>query len=606
LVRVSLVDVIAFVWGYWRRRPFRFATIVLAVSTTVLLEVLVPDRAAALLSSVEDFVGATAPIDAAHRALLELVGVYVALLVAHQVQLRLWMYFAAEVMQELVLDGFSWVQRFSTDWHVNHFAGSTVRKITRGMSAYDRLADALVVELGPPIAMLIGFTIAMSMRHVALGLWFGGMVLVFMGLSAALSLGYVAPANVRAAEADTAMGGALADAITCNPVVKSFGAEAREYERMVDVTWRWRRLARASWSRSVDAGLVQSILLTSMIAVLLTVSLSLLAEGRATLGDVVYVLTTYFLVRISLRNLGWQIRNFQQSVNEIDDLVEFSMTAPQVPDRADAPEFRPGAGEIVFEGVGFHYPKQDHDVFERLDLRIAPGERVALVGESGAGKTTFIKLLQRLYDLDRGAIRIDGQDIAAVRQESLRRHLALVPQEPILFHRSLAENIAYARPGASRGEVIDAARRAHADEFISRLEKGYDTLVGERGIKLSGGERQRVAIARAILSDARILIFDEATSSLDSLTESLIQDAIRALVAGRTAVMIAHRLSTIRQVDRILVFQHGEIIEEGSHDALMARPSGHYRRMYDMQTLGLIDDLGDETQSDLRTALTNA
>ena len=262
---------------------------------------------------------------------------------------------------------------------------------------------------------------------------------------------------------------------------------------------------------------------------------------------------------------------------------------------------------IEFEAVSFRYANQPADTFEDLSISIAAGEKVALVGESGAGKTTFVKLLQRLYNVDRGQIRIDGQDISQCQQETLRRHLSLVPQEPILFHRSLAENISYGRPGATREEIEEAARRAHAHEFISKLTLGYDTLVGERGIKLSGGERQRVAIARAILSEARILLFDEATSSLDSVTEHLIQDAIRSLIEGRTAVMIAHRLSTIRQVDRILVFDRGEIVEEGSHVELMARPGGHYRRMFDMQTLGFIDSEAEEEErwdarlEDLRT-----
>ncbi len=215
------------------------------------------------------------------------------------------------------------------------------------------------------------------------------------------------------------------------------------------------------------------------------------------------------------------------------------------------------------------------------------------MGESGSGKTTFVKLLQRLYDLDSGRILVDGQNIAQVTQESLRERVALVPQEPILFHRTLAENIAYAKPSATHDEIVTAARKAHAHEFIERLEQGYDTLVGERGIKLSGGERQRVAIARAILADCPILILDEATSSLDSVTESLIQDGISNLMEGRTAILVAHRLSTIRSVDRILVFSAGEIVESGSHRELMANASGHCRRMYDMQVLGSLDSEDD-------------
>ena len=202
---------------------------------------------------------------------------------------------------------------------------------------------------------------------------------------------------------------------------------------------------------------------------------------------------------------------------------------------------------------------------------VAPGERVALVGPTGAGTSTFVKLIQRLYDLSGGAIRIDGQDIAAAQQASLRSQIAIVQQEPILFHRTLAENIAYARPGASMAEIERAARLANAHDFITRLPKGYGTLVGERGVKLSGGERQRVAIARAFLADAPILILDEATSALDSESEVLIQQAMGRLMEGRTSIVIAHRLSTVRALDRILVFDKGRIVEEGSHESLYRR-----------------------------------
>ena len=207
-----------------------------------------------------------------------------------------------------------------------------------------------------------------------------------------------------------------------------------------------------------------------------------------------------------------------------------------------------------------------------------PGPTLALVGATGAGKSTFVKLIQRLYDLNGGVIRVDGQDIAKVTQGSLRRAIALVPQDPALFHRSIAENIAYARPGATEAEVRLAARRARAEAFIDRLPQGYDTLVGERGVKLSGGERQRVAIARAFLADAPILVFDEATSSLDVETERAVQAAMEELMAGRTTIVIAHRLSTIRTADRILVFENGRIVEEGRH-ADLRESGGLYARL---------------------------
>ena len=341
----------------------------------------------------------------------------------------------------------------------------------------------------------------------------------------------------------------------------------------------------------MDPVAVQSVLILAMLGGLLAIALGQAADGVTALADLVYVITAYFIVNGYLRELVWEVRTLQRAVNELDDLVQISRTAPQVANRPGARNFEPGPGKIRFRDVSFTYANQSEPIFDGFSVKVAAGEKVALVGESGSGKSTFLKLLQRLYDVDAGRILVDGQDIAGVVQESLRRSIALVPQEPILFHRSIQENIAYGRPEASLDEVIEASRKAHADDFIRRLPSGYDTHVGERGVKLSGGERQRVAIARAILADTPVLILDEATSSLDSITEYLIQDAIANLLQGRTAIVVAHRLSTVRNVDRILVFDSGRIVEEGSHEELMARPEGHYRRLFNMQSLGFVDDL---------------
>jgi ATP-binding cassette subfamily B protein len=266
------------------------------------------------------------------------------------------------------------------------------------------------------------------------------------------------------------------------------------------------------------------------------------------------------------------------------DVAAYMRQPPQILDPELPAPFAPQLGLIRFEGVSFRYQGQSAAVYDAFDLDIRPGERVALVGPTGAGKSTFVKLLQRLYDLDAGRITVDGVDIATVRQSDLRRAIAVVPQDPALFHRTIAENIAYARPDASMDDISLAARRALAHDFIARLPKGYDTLVGERGVKLSGGERQRVAIARAFLADAPILVLDEATSSLDVETEQAVQAATEALMRGRTTLLIAHRLSTIRSADRILVFQNGRIVEDGRHGELIAR-GGVYARLSAVGTM---------------------
>jgi len=272
-----------------------------------------------------------------------------------------------------------------------------------------------------------------------------------------------------------------------------------------------------------------------------------------------------------------------------------------VVERKGAKPLRFRDGEVLFDRVTFRYGAQAEPLFRDFTLRITAGERVGLVGHSGSGKTTFVKLLQRLYDVTDGRILIDGQEIANATQVSLRAQTALVAQDPVLFHRSLAENIAYGRSGATMAEIEHAAQLANAHEFIARQPKGYATLVGERGVKLSGGERQRVALARAFLADAPILILDEATSSLDSESEALIQEAMERLIVDRTAIVIAHRLSTVRMLDRILVFEHGRVVEEGNHEELVRRPGGVYKRLFERQALGLLPD-GNQDQDEAAEA----
>jgi ATP-binding cassette subfamily B protein len=386
----------------------------------------------------------------------------------------------------------------------------------------------------------------------------------------------------------------MADAVTCNAVVKSFGAESREDERLAGVMGKWRRRTLRHWIRGTKSGSMQQVILLVLRASVTGCAVWLWWSGRATAGDVTFVLTSYFVVHGYLRDVGQHVANLQRSVNEMEEMVAMHAHPLGVADRQGALPLRIGEGEVLFDRVTFRYGGQPEPLFRDFSLRIAAGERVGLVGHSGSGKTTFVKLLQRLYDVTDGRILIDGQEIANATQVSLRAQLALVAQDPVLFHRSLAENIAYGRPGASMQEIERAARLANAHEFIARQPKGYATLVGERGVKLSGGERQRVALARAFLADAPILILDEATSSLDSESEALIQEAMERLIldadGGRTAIVIAHRLSTVRMLDRILVFEQGAVVEEGRHDELVQRTGGVYKRLFERQAMGLLPD----------------
>jgi len=581
-------DVLGFTWRHWRRQPWLIAGVAAAMIGATIADVLMPIFAGRLVDAVGLI---DADREAARRAALAALAAILALGLAmialRHLTFRWIIRLTLRIMAAIAQEAFWRVQRFSTEWHANTFGGSVVRRITRGMWAMDLLNDTLLVALMPSAVVLLGFSVLLSLRWPAMGLVVAAGSLTYLGLSMTGVLLYVAPAARLSNRHDTRIGAALADAVTCNVVVKAFGAETREDAALTRVLAKWSRRTQRTWNRATNNGTAQlATLLVLRGAVILTV-LVLCWYGHATPGDVAYVLTSYFVIHGYLRDAGFHIGNLQRSVNEMEELVEMQAEPLGVHDRSDAPAIRISHGAVVFDRVTFRYGAHAHPLFHELSVAIPSGERVGLVGHSGSGKTTFVRLVQRLYDVTGGRILIDGQDIAAVAQASLRAQIAIVPQEPVLFHRSLAENIAYACPDASAAEIERAARMANAHDFIARMPCRYATLVGERGVKLSGGERQRVALARAFLADAPILILDEATSSLDSESEALIQEAIERLLVGRTAMVIAHRLSTVRALDRILVFDRGRVVEEGDHSRLLAQRNGIYRRLFERQVLAL-------------------
>lgn len=577
--RGAFARVLFFAASRWARRPrLLYLTIGLQIVSTG-SDVAIPILTGRLIAAVAD---GTAPWTA-FGGLMALAILSIAAKTAG--------YFAVidltiPTMREVEADAFARIQRLPATWHANTFAGSTVRKITRGAWALDDMGDLLLIEMGPAILVLIGTIGTLTVFRIEVGLVALAGAVIFVAMSLVLTLQWVAPAARLANAQDSRVSGALADAITSNAVVKAHAAEDREDARIARVLSKWAHRTRRTWRRGTWSGLGQDLCLWLLRALVLGGALIAFVQGVAGAGEIAFTVSALAMLDGYLRQIGNHVRNLQKAVNDAEEMVDLMRDDPETDvARPPARALPPRAAALAFSNVDYGYDGAPTPLFTNLNVTIPAGQKVGLVGRSGSGKTTFVKLVQRLHEVTSGAITLEGVDIASVPLAELRRHVALVPQEPLLFHRSLADNIGYARPAASMDEIRAAATKAGAAEFIERLAKGYATEVGERGVKLSGGERQRVAIARAFLSDAPVLIMDEATSSLDSEAEARVANAAERLMEGRTTLVIAHRLATVERMDRILVFDAGRIVEDGTPADLMARRDGLYRALRQRQTL---------------------
>lgn len=398
------------------------------------------------------------------------------------------------------------------------------------------------------------------------------------------------PVNTQAAEAESAETAALADAVTNIDTIRAFGNENYENKRFAKAALKVLN-ANDKLSKEVFKSEALSHVQTNTFRVIAVVAgLMAVTHSNANIS-LLYLLISYTQAIVNqILQFSRIVRNINRSLGDAVEMNGILALKPEIQDSVHTEKDLIHRGSIEFNHVTFYYPEEPDDpLFSDLCLRIKPGEKVGLVGPSGGGKTTITKLLLRFMDIPDGEITIDGQNIAHIRQNDLRHRIAYVAQEPMLFHRSLKDNISYGNLDASEKEIEAVAKMAHAHEFISRLNQGYDTLVGERGIKLSGGQRQRVAIARAMLKNAPILVLDEATSALDSVSEILIQDALWKLMENRTAIVIAHRLSTIQQMDRIIVLDRGKIAEQGTHKELLIH-NGVYSQLWTRQSGGFMAD----------------
>lgn len=495
-------------------------------------------------------------------------------------------HFQTRVAADIYDTCFSYLHRHSVSFFNNSFVGSLVKRVNRFPAAFIGLTDMLLWELGPLAVNAIFISVVLFLRNWILGAAIVAWMIVFAAINYFFSR-YKLKYDIERNKADSRVTAVLADTITNHQNVKFFSAYGREKKYFADVVEDWRRLRKLTWDINQVFEAVQGILIIGLELGVFWLMIRFWQKGGVTVGD--FVLVQAYLMNIFDRfwSLGRLIRRYYEHVADAQEMTEILETPHEIVEVKTAENLSVGKGGIVFSDVSFAYNKT-RQIFSHFNLKVAPGEKVGLVGPSGAGKSTIINLLLRNFDLENGAILIDDQKINRVRLNSLWSAVALVPQDSILFHRTLLENIRYGRPEASDEEVFAAAKLANCHDFICDFPDGYGTYVGERGVKLSGGERQRVAIARAILKNAPILILDEATSSLDSESERLIQEALARLMADKTVIVIAHRLSTIMQLDRIVVLEKGKIVEEGPHSILSKKKGRLYAKLWQRQASGFL------------------
>lgn len=490
-----------------------------------------------------------------------------------------------KLQADIRMEMFDHVQRHSPNYFNERFAGSLANKITDMTTQAELIINQLFWPILPAFVTCVAGTVVLGFINPFFGWFFGLWIIIHLGTV----LKFTRPVGLyehRHGEARSFLLGKIVDSLTNNFAVNLFYRFKEEKKILLpyqDIEEKTNVQARQyaekmSCFTSLFFFIGNFLLLNGAL-------IYLWLYGKISTAQVIQVFNTMWNIAGIMWMISSALPRVFQSFGDAKQAYSVMLDPQDMGDLADARELKVDKGQIVFESVSFCYGEKK--LFEKKQVHIHGGEKVGLVGFTGAGKSTFINLILRFFPLQEGKILIDGQDIAHVTLESLREQIALIPQDPVLFHRSLRENICYGKPGATEAAMLHAARQAHCDEFICNIPDGYEAKVGERGTLLSGGEKQRIAIARAILADRPILILDEATASLDSVTEKYIQDSLEKLMENRTTIVIAHRLSTLSRMDRILVFDKGRIVEEGDHDSLLGQ-KGLYARMWNMQVGGFL------------------
>ncbi len=580
--QATIGDVLRVFWEH--TKPFKWVALMLILIITLasLVDVVQPLLLKELFDLFETYIPAQASFQIFLPVFAAIFGTKLLGWLAWRINGFATNRFQPAIMARLESSAFAYILEHDYQFFVNHFAGSLVKKVNRLSRAFESLADEIQFRFVPVTVVLVGGFIGLFLQKPILAFVFMFWATIFIYFNI-LAARWAVKIDILRASIDSELGGSLSDAISNVVTTKLFPSFTYELNRFKEVLYRYVSANTRSWDRHEVIFGVQALLMLTIEMILMYIGIQGWLQGEFSLGDIAFIQTYLMLVFGKLWEISRSLRHLYDVFADSKEMVEIMLIPHGVKDHKGAKSLKVRRGQIKFDKVQFGL--DGRTILNDISFNIFAGEKVALVGPSGAGKSTITKLLFRFHDLQKGKILIDGQDIGKVTQESLRKQISLVPQDPILFHRTLMENIRYGRREATDAEVMAAAKKAHCHEFISSLVNGYDTYVGERGVKLSGGERQRVAIARAILKDAPILVLDEATSSLDSESEALIQDALHELMENKTVIIIAHRLSTIMQMDRILVIENGQMIHGGTHTELL-KLGGRYQTLWNIQAGG--------------------
>ena len=577
-----------FFWYFVRQQPLSFAIFYLAPIAEVLESTLIPYSIKLLIDALVSYSGERSQ---ALSALAHPLWLYSASLLGMIIIFRLqnWLqaYALPRFQSNIRMTVMDYLLSHSHRYFTNHFAGSLANKVSDLPRSLDGIHQTICWSVITSIAVSLGTLILMSTISVVcatiLGLW--GIIHLSIVIFFSRKTGALAKTN---AEDKSILSGTIVDSLSNMLSVKLF---ARKKHELHYIGQKQTTEQKSNKSLMLATNLLRfwmDIFVTLMLGGLLYGVIWGWQHGAVSAGDIAFVLLGSTGIMNQMWSLGNVIPDLFRNIGVARQALSLLSIPHEITDLPDAKPLQIKRGEIAFESVSFRYHGTPH-IFQDKEVLIEAGSKVGLVGFSGSGKTTFVQLILRLYDIESGKIVIDNQDIKTVTEDSLHASIAMIPQDTALFHRTLLENIRYGRLDATDQEVMIAAQQAYCEEFIQALPDGYQSLVGERGIKLSGGQRQRIAIARALLKDAPILILDEATSALDSVTEKYIQASLNLLMQGRTTIIIAHRLSTLSEMDRILVFDRGRIVESGHHKQLLEM-NGHYAKMWAMQAGGFLPD----------------